>query len=89
MTLTRAGWYTYVSLTKTFFNDRLSLQVAGHNLLNDHQRILINYGTRSMHIDQHNDSRKFEVTVRYKFNTTDSKWRGSGAGAEERSRLGK
>ena len=89
MTLTRAGWYTYVSLTKTFFNDRLSLQVAGHNLLNDHQRILINYGTRSMHIDQHNDSRKFEVTVRYKFNTTGSKWRGSGAGAEERSRLGK
>ena len=89
MTLTRAGWYTYVSLTKTFFNDRLSLQVAGHNLLNDHQRILINYGTRSMHIDQHYDYRKLEVTVRYKFNATSSKWRGSGAGEEERSRLGK
>ncbi len=89
MSLTRASWYTYISLTKTFFNDRLSLQVAGHNLLNDHQRILINYGTRSMLIDQHNDSRKLEVTVRYKFNATGSKWRGSGAGEEERSRLGK
>ena len=89
MTLTRAGWYTYVSLTKTFFDDRLSLQVAGHNLLNAQENIFINFGTRTMHFNPHNDSRKLEVTVRYKFNVTGSKWRGSGAGAEERSRLSK
>ena len=90
MSLTRAGWYTYVSLTKTFFDDRLSLQVAGHNLL-DSQRenIRVRYGTRTMHFNPHSDSRRLEVTVRYKFNATGSKWRGSGAGAEERSRLGK
>ena len=89
MTLTRAGWYTYVSLTKTFFDDRLSVQVAGHNLFNTQQHIHIRFGTRSMIQEDNNDSRQFEVTVRYKFNATASKWRGTGAGQEERSRLGK
>lgn len=89
MSLTRAGWYTYASLTKTFFDDRLSIQVAGHNLLNAQENIKIRYGTRSFFIAKNNDSRQIEVTVRYKFNATGSKWRGSGAGAEERSRLGK
>ena len=88
MSITKPGWYAYVSLTKTFFNDRLSIQVAGHNLFNTHERILINYGSRSMLIDQHNDSRQLEVTVRYKFNTTSSKWRGSSAGAAEKERFG-
>ena len=90
MTLTRVCWYTYVSLTKTFFNDRLSVQVAGHNLL-DSQRenMRICYGTRTMHFNPHNDSRKFEVTVRYKFNATSSKYRGTGAGQAERERLGR
>lgn len=89
MTLTRAAWYTYVSLTKTFFNDRLSIQVAGHNLFDSHENIHIRYGTRSLFQKSNSDSRELEVTVRYKFNATGSKWRGSGAGEEERSRLGK
>ena len=88
ISITKPGWYAYVSLTKTFFNDRLSIQVAGHNLFNTHERILINYGSRSMLIDQHNDSRQLEVTVRYKFNATSSKWRGSSAGAAEKERFG-
>jgi hypothetical protein len=29
------------------------------------------------------------VTVRYKFNAASSKWRGSGAGSDEKARLGK
>lgn len=35
-----------------------------------------------------NASRQLEVTVRYKFNATQSKYKGTGAGQEERSRLG-
>ncbi|MBQ9217605.1 MAG: hypothetical protein IJ160_05455 [Muribaculaceae bacterium] len=49
---------------------------------------MMNYGTRSMHNAPDNDSRQFEVTVRYKFNATSSKWRGSGAGATEKARFG-
>ena len=89
MSLTRASWYTYISLTKTFFDDRLSIQVAGHNLLDSHENIRIRYGTRSLFQKSNSDSRQLEITVRYKFNATGSKWRGSGAGEEERSRLGK
>lgn len=33
------------------------------------------------------DSREFGLTVRYKFNTTRSKYKGSGAGYEEKNRL--
>ena len=65
------------------------MQVAGHNLLGAYDDLNINYGLRSMRYITKTDSRQLEVTVRYKFNATGSKWRGSGAGAEERSRLGK
>ena len=88
VSLVRAGWYTYVSLTKTFLNDRLSVQVAGHNLLDSQDKLLLNYGSRSMLDTQHRDSRQLEVTVRYKYNATGSKWRGSGAGASEKERFG-
>ena len=41
-----------------------------------------------MHSITKNDSRQLEITVRYKFNATQSKYKGTGAGREERSRLG-
>ena len=33
------------------------------------------------------DSREFGLTIRYKFNTTRSKYKGTGAGNEEKNRL--
>ena len=51
-------------------------------------QLMMNYGTRSMHNAPDNDSRQSEATVRYKFNATSSKWRGSGAGAAEKARFG-
>ena len=77
-----------VALTKTFFNDRLSLKVAGQDLLNRYKS-----GTliRAPKIDIYQlnsmDSRCVSVTLRYRFNTTDSKYRGKGAGNEEKNRL--
>ena len=77
-----------VALTKTFFNDRLSLKVAGQDLLNRYKS-----GTliRAPKIDIYQlnsmDSRCVSVTLRYRFNTTDSKYRGKGAGNEEKDRL--
>ena len=64
------------------------MQVAGHNLLGAYEDLNINYGLRSMRSITKNDSRQLEVTVRYKFNVTQSKYKGTGAGQEERSRLG-
>lgn len=86
--INKATWQLYLSLTKTFLNDRLSVQVAGHNLLGAYEDLNINYGLRSMRSITKTDSRQLEVTVRYKFNAAQSKYKGTGAGQEERSRLG-
>ena len=86
--INKANWQLYLSVTKTFLNDRLSVQVAGHNLLGAYEDLNINYGLRSMRSITKNDSRQLEVTVRYKFNAAQSKYKGTGAGQEERSRLG-
>ncbi|MBR1725612.1 MAG: TonB-dependent receptor [Muribaculaceae bacterium] len=88
VSLTRAVFNLYLSLTKTFLNDRLSVKIAGRNLLDAQEKVLLRYGLRNMCQAQHRDSRELQVTVRYKFNATQSKYQGTGAGQEERSRLG-
>ncbi len=88
VSLTRAVFNLYLSLTKTFLNDRLSVKIAGRNLLDAQEKVLLRYGLRNMCQAQHRDLRELQVTVRYKFNATQSKYKGTGAGQEERSRLG-
>ncbi len=88
VSLTRALFNLYLSLTKTFLNDRLSVKIAGRNLLDAQEKVQLHYGLRNMCQSQHRDSRELQVTVRYKFNATQSKYKGTGAGQEERSRLG-
>ena len=87
VSLTKALYQLDLSATKTFLNDRLSVQVKGHNLLNSQQHVRLNYGQRSLWQDFHQDSRDVEVTVRYKFNATQSKYKGTGAGESEKERL--
>ena len=89
VSLTRALFNLYLSLTKTFLNDRLSVKIAGRNLLDAQEKVQLRYGLRNMCQAQHRDSRELQVTVRYKFNSASSKWRGSGAGSDEKARLGK
>ena len=87
VSLTKALYQLDLSATKTFLNDRLSVQVKGHNLLNSQQHVRLNYGQRSLWQDFHQDSRDVEVTVRYKFNAAQSKYKGTGAGEDEKARL--
>ena len=77
-----------VSLTKTFLDDRLSIRLKGHDLLGTEKQRVVLYCDR-IQADQFGwgDSREFEITVRYKFNTTRSKYKGTGAGNEEKERL--
>ncbi len=88
LSLTKATVNLYLSITKTFFNDRLSIKVAGRNLLDAQENIRLRYGQRNLYQESHHDSRELEITVKYKFNATGSKWRGSGAGESEKARLG-
>ena len=77
-----------VSLVKTFFNDRLSIKLAGEDLL-DRSRdgnLVYNHQVKLWQGNYY-DRRRFVATIRYKFNTTRSKYKGTGAGNAEKSRL--
>ena len=87
VSLTRATNVLDLSLTKTFLGDRLSVKVGGTNLLNSQQNVALYYGKRSLHQQSRQDSRQLELTVRYKFNAAQSKYRGTGAGDDEKARL--
>jgi hypothetical protein len=77
-----------VSLTKSFLDDRLSVRLKGHDLLGtEKQRVMIFLDGTQFEQFGWGDSREFEITVRYKFNTTRSKYKGTGAGNEEKERL--
>ena len=87
VSLTKALYVLDLSLTKSLLNDRLSVQVKGHNLLNSQQHVRLNYGNRTLWQNFNQDSREVEFTVRYKFNAAQSKYKGTGAGASEKERL--
>ena len=77
-----------VSLVKTFFNDRLSIKLAGEDLL-DRSRdgnLVYNHQVKLWQGNYY-DRRRFVATIRYKFNTTRSKYKGTGAGNDEKNRL--
>lgn len=79
-----------VSIVKTFMNNHLTLKVAGEDLLNRGfagNKILAP-NTTMYQLNQF-DTRRFVVSLRYTFNTAKSKYKGSGAGNEEKARLEK
>lgn len=77
-----------ISLVKTFFHDRLSIQLKGNDIfykMLDSNRL---YDVRSIFETSNKyDSREFVVTIRYKFNTGKNRYKGTGAGNGEKSRL--
>jgi hypothetical protein len=77
-----------VGLTKPFLDDQLQVSIKGHDLFRGQkQGILVYYPQMDLHqIDQY-VSRQFEFTVRYKFNSAKSKYKGTGAGQKEIDRL--
>ncbi len=76
-----------IGATKTFLNDRLSIQVTGHNLLDSQEHYKLRYGLRTMCQTQRRDVREVEFTVRYKFNAAQNKYKGTGAGTSEKERF--
>lgn len=77
-----------VSLTKSLLNDHLSILVQGNDLFHTEKQGMLLYAGW-MHSEQTSwyDSREFVLTLRYNFNTTRSKYKGTGAGNDEKNRL--
>ena len=86
--LTRNNCTFDFSVRKEFLNNRLSVTVGVNDLFNRSTNQLLLYTNNlSMDMKQELDSRDFYVTLRYKFNTARSKYKGTGAGQSERKRF--
>ncbi len=83
----RPGHSLRFGIRKSFLNDKLTLDLQANNLL-ERQDVrptmyIGNYSITSYNPDQ----RYFRLTLRYKFNITNSKYRGTGAGNAEKNRM--
>lgn len=76
------------SLSKSVFNDRLSLNLQAIDLARGRKDGNLIYN-KHMDMDVYNtyDSREIRLTLRYKFNTSKSNYKGKGAANEEIRRL--
>ena len=74
------------SLYKSILKDKLTVQLQANNVLNPKQVATIYSGIRVMQNTQvvH---RQVSLTLRYKFNTTRSKYKGTGAGESQKNRM--
>ena len=81
------AWYANVGIRKSFWNERFSLHLQGTDVFSSNRMCGTFYsGNRLMTIDQ-DPRRLIRLTLRYKFNAAKSKYKGTGAGQEQRSRM--
>ncbi|MBD5306199.1 MAG: TonB-dependent receptor [Bacteroides sp.] len=88
MKLTNTPWYLNAKIYKGFFDNTFSITFEAKDIFNSSQQNARMY-SNSVQIDQRNFSsgRSVMLTLQYRFNTTRDRYRGTGAGNSEKSRL--
>ncbi len=77
-----------LSVSKDFFKRRLNVKLTGNDLFNGAINRFTLYSNRMMFRKmEDNDSRCVQLSLRYRFNVTPSKYKGTGAGNAEKNRL--
>ena len=77
-----------LSVSKDFFKRRLNVKLTGNDLFNGGTNHVLVYSNRMMFRKmEDNDSRCIQLFLRYRFNVTPSKYKGTGAGNAEKNRL--
>ena len=77
-----------ISVSKDFFKRRLHVKLTGNDLFNGGINRFTLYSNRLMiSKEEDNDSRCVQLSLRYRFNVTPSKYKGTGAGNAEKNRL--
>ena len=77
-----------LSVSKDFCKHRLNVKLTGNDLFNGGINRFTLYSNRFMFNKQEdNDSRCIQLSLRYRFNVTPSKYKGTGAGNAEKNRL--
>ncbi|WP_307768831.1 outer membrane beta-barrel protein [uncultured Bacteroides sp.] len=80
--------YVNVSVRKSFLNDALSVELRGNDIFNTNKISYSMYsGDYYLYQKSAWDRQEFAVTVRYKFNTAKSKYKGTGAGDSQKNRM--
>lgn len=76
-------------LTKSFLKDQsLKISVTAKDLFHTAHRYFTIYGDRTFSSSrEYTDQQRFGIRLSYQFNATKSKYKGTGAGASEKSRL--
>lgn len=79
----------HIGISKSFLkNEALTLQLRVFDLLKNYRNSGNNYtNTITFESWNYSDTRSITLTLRYKFNTTNNKYKGTGAGNNEKSRL--
>ena len=88
MKLSNTPWYVNAKIYKGFLNNAFSVTLEAKDLFNSSQKDAIMYND-AVQIVQKNYSpgRSVMLTLQYRFNTTCDRYRGTGAGNAEKSRL--
>lgn len=77
-----------LSLYKSFFNDKLSINLQGRDLFASYRGSnIMRYDNREIYQWNYSDTRKLILTIRYKLNPSRNKYKGTGAGQEQKSRM--
>ena len=77
-----------LSVSKDFFKHRLNVKLTGNDIFNGGSNHVMLYSNRMMfEKKEDNDSRCIQLSLRYRFNVTPSKYKGTGAGQAEKNRL--
>lgn len=82
--------YIDVGISKTFFKDKaLLLKLDCFDVFDWRRYNMTMYGERNIfrENDSWTDMRRVQLTLRYRFNASKSKYKGTGAGAAEKARL--
>ena len=88
MKLSNTPWHVNAKIYKGFLNNALSVTLEAKDLFNSSQRdaMMYNDAVRIVQRD-YSPGRSVMLTLQYRFNTTRDRYRGTGAGISEKSRL--
>ena len=77
-----------ISVRKSFFKDALSVEIFGNDIFNGTTTVMRMYSdTYTLGQTSWQDNRNFGLTLRYRFNSAQSKYKGTGAGEAQKNRM--
>ena len=84
----KAMGYLNIGVRKSFFNNSFTVSLTANDILNTNNPRRLTYsGDILLRAKDYQESRNIVLTLRYNFNASRSKYKGTGAGENEKSRM--